>query len=145
MDEILHAPKGSGREREAFTPAAARRLEQGKEALRGAGMVLRQTGKTLQHRLDEATAGGRRLVSPVNFFAAAAVVGVIAVVSTVYTPSYAVSMDGIPLGTVRSPEAFEEVVDRVEARAGRILGREYTLGGEASYEFALSERGKLHD
>ncbi len=145
MDEILHAPKGSGREREAFTPAAARRLEQGKEALRGAGMVLRQTGKTLQHRLDEATAGGRRLVSPVNFFAAAAVVGVIAVVSTVYTPSYAVSMDGIPLGTVRSPEAFEEVVDRVEARAGRILGREYTLGGEASYEFALSERGKLSD
>lgn len=145
MDEILHAPKGSGGEGESFAASAARRLEQGREALYSGAAVLRQAGKTLQHRLDEATAGGRRLISPLNFFAAAAVIGVAAVVGTVYTPSYAVSMNGVPLGTVRAPEVFEEVVGRVETRASRILGYDYVFGGEASYEFALSERGMLSD
>lgn len=59
--------------------------------------------RRFQHKLDEATAGGKRLFTPLNFLAVAAVVGVATVVATVYTPSYVVSVDGVPLGTVSDP------------------------------------------
>lgn len=75
----------------------------------------------------------------------AAVVGVATVVATVYTPSYVVSVDGVPLGTVSDPQVFEDVMDRVEARAATILGYDYEIPSTVSYTFALSERGKLSD
>ena len=57
------------------------------------------------------------------------VIGVAAVVGTVYTPSYVVEVDGVALGTVTSPSVFEDVVDRVESRATDILGYDYTMDG----------------
>ena len=100
---------------------------------------LQQRLELLQRRLDTATAGERRLISPLNFFAAAAVIGVAAIVATVYTPAYVVTQNGVVLGTVSDPQVFEDVVDRVEDRASEILGYEYTLDGEVTYDFALTE------
>lgn len=51
-------------------------------------------------------------------------------VSTVYMPAYVVSVDGVTLGAVVEPSVFEEVVDRVEARATSILGYDYTLDSD---------------
>lgn len=145
MDEILHAPQNPGGDGQAGALPLAQRLERYRAAMETGAAAMRRGGKLLQHKLDEATAGGRRLISPINFFAAAAVVGVAAVVGTVYTPSYAVSMDGVPLGTVQDARTFERVVERVEARASAILGYDYVLEGEAAYDFALSRRGELSD
>ena len=97
----------------------------------------------LRRRLDEATAGGRRVVHPLHLLAAAAVLGVTAVVATVYTPSYVVEYNGVTMGAVSSPSVFEEAVDRVEARASGILGYDYTIGGTVSYAPALTERDSL--
>ena len=55
------------------------------------------------------------------------------------------SVDGVPLGTVSDPQVFEDVMDRVEARAATILGYDYEIPSTVSYTFALSERGKLSD
>ena len=121
MESILHLPRWDGSNVQARLGQLQQRLE------------------LLQRRLDTATAGERRLISPLNFFAAAAVIGVAAIVATVYTPAYVVTQNGVVLGTVSDPQVFEDVVDRVEDRASEILGYEYTLDGEATYDFALTE------
>lgn len=128
MDQILHLPRpdlaGLQGKLERFQPYVDR---------------VRTKTKQMQRWLDTATAGERRLISPLNFFAAAAVIGLAAIVSTVYTPAYVVSQNGVVLGTVSDPQVFEDVIDRVEARATEILGYEYTLEGTPSYDFALTE------
>lgn len=121
MESILHLPRWDGSNVQARLGQLQQRLE------------------LLQRRLDTATAGERRLISPLNFFAAAAVIGVAAIVATVYTPAYVVTQNGVVLGTVSDPQVFEDVVDRVEDRASEILGYEYTLDGEVTYDFALTE------
>ena len=138
MDEILHTPHEGAREPGLPLAAVRARLAGGAEALRARLEPLRR-------RVDAATAGGGRLINPIHLLAAAAVLGVAAVVGTVYTPSYVVELDGVPLGTVTSPQVFEGVVDRVEDRASRILGHEYTIGAQASYTPALTERDELTD
>ena len=138
MDEILHTPHEGAREPGLPLAAVRARLAGGAEALRARLEPLRR-------RVDAATAGGGRLINPIHLLAAAAVLGVAAVVGTVYTPSYVVELDGVPLGTVTSPQVFEDVVDRVEDRASRILGHEYTIGAQASYTPALTERDELTD
>ena len=125
MESILHLPRWEGSTVQARLGQLQQRLE------------------LLQRRLDTATAGERRLISPLNFFAAAAVIGVAAIVATVYTPAYVVTQNGVVLGTVSDPQVFEDAVDRVEARASQILGYEYTLEGETSYDFALTEPENL--
>ena len=123
MDEILHIPQEPNGE------SLALRLRSRAQA----------AVKRFQHWSDAATAGGGRIISPLHFLAAAAVLGVAAVVTTVYTPAYVVEVDGVALGTVTSKQVFEQTVDRVEARATEILGHDYTLDGEVTYSLALAE------
>ncbi|WP_297214129.1 G5 domain-containing protein, partial [uncultured Flavonifractor sp.] len=125
MESILHLPRWDG----AGVQARLGQLRQGLELL--------------QRRLDTATAGERRLISPLHFFAAAAVIGVTAIVTTVYTPAYVVAQDGVVLGMVSQPQVFEDTVDRVETRAAQILGHDYTLDSSFTYEFALTEPENL--
>ena len=105
MDEILHTPQEEG----SGLPLARLRakLEE------GVGALDRRV-EPLRRRLDAATAGGRRLIGPLPFLAAAVVIGAAAVVGTVYSPSYVVEVDGVAVGTVTSPSVFEDVVERVE-------------------------------
>ena len=135
MDEILHLPQQEeGGER--LTARLRARAET-------AGAALRTGAERFRRWTDTATAGGRRIISPLHFLAAAAVLGVAAVVTTVYTPAYVVELNGVALGTVTSPQVFEEALDRVEARATSILGYDYTLDGDISYSLALIEPENL--
>ena len=104
MDEILHIPQETDGE------SLALRLRSRAQA---AGAAIQAGVKRFQHWSDAATAGGGRIISPLHFLAAAAVLGVAAVVTTVYTPAYVVELDGVALGTVASKQVFEQTVDRV--------------------------------
>ncbi len=101
--------------------------------------VLRHRGVVFFHRADCALAG-RKLMAPLPFLALAGVAAAALVVFTVYTPSYVVTVDGMDLGTVTDPAVFEQVVDRVEARASHILGHDYTMGQQVEYTFALTQK-----
>ena len=136
MDELLHTGHEEAQESGLSLAPLRARLTGGADALRARLAPLR-------HKLDAATAGGRRVVNPLHLLAAAAVLGVAAVVGTVYTPSYVVSLDGVPLGTVTVPAEFEAVVNRVESRATGILGYDYDIAGEISYAPALTERDSI--
>ena len=135
MDEILHIPQQEEKA-QSLTDRVRTKME-------AASAVIRANAERLRRWSDAATAGGGRIISPVHFLAAAAVVGVAAVVTTVYTPAYVVAVDGVSLGTVASPQVFEQAVERVEARATEILGYEYALDGEISYSLALTEPENL--
>lgn len=107
----------------------------------GAKAVSRGTTR-LWHALDNAFAG-RKMMSPLPFLAIAGVASLALIISTVYTPSYVVSVDGLTLGTVTEPAVFENVIDRVEHRASAILGYDYTLDHNVEYTFALTQKDEI--
>ena len=135
MDEILHIPQQEEK--------AQRLTDRVRTKMEAASAVIRANAERLRRWSDAATAGGGRIISPVHFLAAAAVLGVAAVVTTVYTPAYVVAVDGVSLGTVTSPQVFEQAVERVEDRASQILGYDYTLDHTVTYSAALVERDEL--
>ena len=152
MDEILHAPQNEfplHRRRKGHSPTGAERVERFKEQFSkfreeaaDCGRVLRLQGARVFHRAWSAVAGKPKL-SPLPFLALSAVIGVAAVVGTVYTPSYVVTVDGADLGLVRSQSVFEQAMERVESRASEILGYDYQLAHTVSYAPALSGSGDL--
>ncbi len=73
-----------------------------------------------------------------TYWAIALIIGVPLLVSTVYTPSYLVEVNGVSAGVVKSKADFETLVEQVERTAGRILGQEYTFDGAITYTRALS-------
>lgn len=150
MDEILHTPDEealSAHIRRAIPESIpgrrlTRRVKGAAGVLLDGAELLRRRAQRIFHRLDGMAVNSKHW-GPAAFLAAAGIIGVALVVGTVYTPSYVVSVDGVTLGTVAEPEVFENVIERVEARATSILGYDYTLDSDVSYEFALIEKDTL--
>ncbi len=154
MDEILHEPevRRPSAYRTVQTKADVRRGTRNRSLRDGLGRLMATVGVAAErlqtwsthtyHKINSAVAG-KPVVSPVTFLAVAAVIGVSATVCAMYTPSYVVTVDGRDVGAVRSKAVFENVVQQVEARASAILGYDYQLDAQVSYDFALTERGGL--
>ena len=154
MDEILRAPQlnppvRTPRKHDSAKAKAQASGEQGKDKLarfaQAAGAYGRQLhlqGTRVYHRTHSAL-GGKKLLAPLPFLALTAVIGIAAVVGSVYTPGYVVTMNGVDLGIVRDPQVFAQVEERVEARASAILGYDYSLEGAVDYTFALSEKSQI--
>jgi len=148
MDEILRAPKTRNTipapaflpgEIPSHKPHASARFFATAQA---ASVLLRRRGSRVFHRIFSSVAG-RPLLAPLPFLALTAAVGVASVVGTVYTPAYAVTVDGVMLGTVAQPMVFERIVDRVEQRATSILGYDYTIDSEVNYDLALIRKDEV--
>ena len=93
-------------------------------------------------RCHEALAG-RRYAGPTSFLSVSAAVGLILTVTTLYTTSYAVFVDGENVGAVADQSTVEAAVSSVEAMGSRMLGYEYTVDNDISYRFALTLRSEL--
>ncbi len=152
MDEILRTPnhvpvrpasrsaRRSGREQK--DTAWSDRLHRFADAAAARSRRLKLQSARVYHRVHSATAGKPKL-GPLSFLALSLVIGLASVVGVVYTPAYVVSVDGVDLGLVQEPQVFEQVMDRVEARASNILGYDYTLQNQVGYERVLAEREDL--
>lgn len=128
MEQILNNPNTASTEVSQQAPSVqGRQLTWGEQ--------LRRFSYQLQH-----LTGGRRLFGPLPFLALSLVLGLIAVVSTMYVPAYIVSVGGVELGIVEDAIVFEQALDRVETRVEGILGTDYTMGYEVSYEPVLTDR-----
>ena len=103
-------------------------------------ITLRRAG----HRYHEALAG-RRYAAPTSFLALSAALGLALTVTTLYTTSYAVFVDGENVGAVADQSTVEAAVSNVEAMGSRMLGYEYTVDNEISYKFALTLRSDLSE
>ncbi|NCC69267.1 MAG: M23 family peptidase, partial [Clostridia bacterium] len=150
MDEILHSPK-----MRSSTPVIPIFSVEGTKsqqkqsayirffaAVQAASVLLRRQGSRVYHRIVSSLAD-RPVLDPLPFLAITAAIGVASVVGTVYTPAYAVTVDGVKLGTVNEPVVFDRIVDRVESRASTILGYDYVINSDIDYQLALVRKDEV--
>ena len=82
----------------------------------------------------------RNSAQPAVFMTVALSLASCALLGTFFTPCQEVTVDGVSLGLVSSRQAVEQAIDRVEARASRILGYEYALAHDVEYTFHMALR-----
>lgn len=82
-------------------------------------------------------------VHPGLFLLVAALLCTVTITATVFDTGYAVTVDGETLGVLHSVEEYERAVASVEARASRILGYDYEVVCEASFEKILNGRDEF--
>lgn len=156
MDEILQAPERElprlrGTRRKSVSPPsgpgdlperAGTLLRELMVSGASAFRMLRLQSARVYHRACSATVE-RPKAGPLPFLALSAVIGIGSVVGTLYTPAYVVAVDGTDVGVVRSAKVFEQAEARVESRVSRILGQNYTLDRDVSYEQVLTGRDNI--
>ena len=99
-------------------------------------------GRRIVHHLHNAVAGNRA-AGPVTFLAGSAAMAVALTITTLYSLSYAVTMDGELVGVVADADLVQQAIETVEARGTSLLGHDYQVEGELDYEFALTLRSNL--
>lgn len=67
------------------------------------------------------------------------------VLTTVYTTSYAVYIDGTNVGVVADKGVVDSAVTIVEAKGSRVLGYKYTVDNDISYRLTLVPRSELDE
>ncbi len=154
MDEILHNPgvRRLSAYRTIQTEADRRRQARNRAVRDWVGRLMSTVTRTREqfaawsgrtyHKAVSAAAG-KPLGNPLFFLAVASIVGITATVGAIYTPSFVVTVDGMDVGSVRSKAVFQAVVHRVEEKASAILGYDYHLNSNISYDFALIEHEDL--
>ncbi len=129
MDELLPYPQS------IFAPAPFRAKRPARWHLPSlAGLK----EKALPHFLER-----RAPLDPAIFLTVALSLTSAAVLGQLYSPSYQVSVNGVALGLISSRQSVENAIDRVESRATRILGHDYTLNQTVDYSFQLSRQEDL--
>lgn len=150
MDIRSRLPRFSGRDilracSSALKGKWHRLAGQGRQLEQSARIWLEEARITTRRaalRCHEALAG-RRYARPASFLSLSAVLGLSLILTTLYTTSYAVFVDGENVGAVADQSTVEAAVSSVEAMGSRMLGYEYTVDNEISYRFALTRRSDL--
>ena len=99
---------------------------------------LRRTAHLLHGSL-----ANRRAVGPVSFLTVCAALGVALTLTTLYTPSYAVLVDGEQVGVVADQAVVTQAIQEVEAEGSSLLGYQYQVEGDVGYQFALTLKTDL--
>ena len=130
MDELLPRPKS------IFAPSPAR----AREAVRPRRVAIPEfkVGWHMPDFLER-----RSNAHPAIFLTVALSLASAAVLGTFFTPCQEVAVDGVSLGLVSSRYAVEQAIGKVEARATRILGYDYTLEHQMDYTFHMALREDL--
>ena len=82
-------------------------------------------------------------MTPATYLAVATALGVALTVTTMYSTSYAVTVDGEVIGRVAEQEMVEKAIQTVERQGTRMLGTEFQVQGEVDYQFALTLKSDL--
>ena len=99
-------------------------------------------GRRAAHRLHNVVAGNRA-TGPISFLAGSAAVGVAMTLLALYSPSYAVTVNGETVGVVADASVVDEAIANVESTGSSILGYGYHVQGNLEYEFTISLRSDL--
>ena len=126
--------KGPGRAAKTNTDLSAR-FAKFRETAR---LHLRRWAHILQ-----VAAGETRLIGPASFLGVSAALGRALTLSTLYSTSYAVTVDGELVGVVAEQETVERAMTSVERQGTRLLGTDFQLEGEVDYDFTLTLKSDL--
>ena len=93
--------------------------------------------------LFHGTAAGNLAVGPVSFLLVAGALGFALTLTTLYSTSYAVIVDGQEVGVVADQSVVDHAIQTVESRGARLLGYDYQVEGEIDYAFGLTLKSDL--
>lgn len=99
-------------------------------------------GRRTAHRLHNMVAGNRA-AGPISFLVGSAAVGVAMTLVALYSPSYAVTLNGETVGVVADESVVEKAISSVESTGTSILGYDYHVQGNLEYNFAITLRSDL--
>lgn len=121
--------------RDNKTTPAAQRWAAGRE-------WLRLRSRRFLHRLYIA-ASSTIALTPATYLAVAGALGVALTITTMYSTSYAVMVDGEYVGRVADQATVEKAIRTVETQGSRMLGTEFQVAGDVDYQFALTLKRDL--
>ena len=93
--------------------------------------------------LFHAAAGGARAIGPISFLLVAATLGIALTLTTLYSTSYAVSVDGKMVGIIEDQSILENAIQTVETRGSELLGTEYQVDSNIDCAFTLTLKSDL--
>lgn len=121
-------------------------LQVWKARLKGQWKVFREWsrihGRRAAHLIHNAAAGNRA-TGPISFLAGSAALAVALTLTALYSPSYAVTVDGEQVGVVADQEVVAQAIQAVEKAGTNILGYDYQVEGDIQYQFEVSLRSDL--
>ena len=85
----------------------------------------------------------QRAVGPASFLTISAALGVALTLTTLYTTSYAVTVDGEKGGVVADQAVVADAIQTVEQEGSSLLGYDYQVKGDVNYQFALTLKSDL--
>lgn len=95
--------------------------------------------------LFHGAAAGNRAVGPISFLLVSAALGTALTLTTLYSTSYAVVVDGEQVGVVADQSMVDHAIETVEAQGSELLGYDYQVEGNVDYEFTLTLKSDLSD
>ena len=87
--------------------------------------------------------GGRWTVGPASFLGVSAALGLALTITTLYSSSYAVTVDGEKVGVVADQDIVSAAIQEVEAEGSSLLGYDYQVEGDIDYQFTLTLKTEL--
>lgn len=99
-------------------------------------------GRRIAHQVHNVVAGNRA-AGPASFLIGSAALAVALTMTTLYSPSYAVTLDGESVGVVADADVVQRAIQTVEETGSSLLGYDYQIEGDLEYEFALTLRSDL--
>ena len=141
--EDNHTNTTTGRKRyEKWTTTVRRRCKEitSTEAMRNVGIYARRALHSVHNASER-----RHMAGPMSFLGIALFVSVVTTITSLYAPSYAVVIDGQELARVGDQSKVEDLVSQVESRGSSLLGYEYHIDSEISYQFGLRLASEITD
>lgn len=86
---------------------------------------------------------GTLAVGPVSFLLVAGALGTALTLTTLYSTSYAVIVDGQEVGVVADQSVVDHAIQTVETRGTQLLGYDYQVEGDIDYNFGLTLKSDL--
>ena len=126
----------------AQAPAALSRQEELKLYLKGAQEWARIHLRRWAH-LFHGAAAETLAVGPVSFLLVAGALGAALTLTTLYSTSYAVIVNGQELGVVADQSVVDRAIQTVESRGSQLLGYDYKVDSHIDYSFTLTLKSDL--
>jgi len=95
--------------------------------------------------LFHGAAAGNRAVGPISFLLVSAALGSALTLTTLYSTSYAVVVDGEQVGVVADQSIVDHAIATVESQGSQLLGYDYQVDAQVDYEFGLTLKSDLND
>ncbi len=95
------------------------------------------------HLLHGAAAGNVAAVGPISFLLVACALGTALTMTTLYSISYAVTVDGQPVGAVADQGVVDQAIQEVEKQGSQLLGYDYRVDDAIDYRVVLTLKSDL--